>query len=81
MSETCGLDSSQLDQLKGSDPRKVGIARIIHQRTTMGMGWIADEFSMPGAANVSQQIRRMPKPDKKLPKPLQMWINLSRFVA
>ena len=36
---------------------------------------------MRSAANVSQQIRRRPEVDQKLPKELQTWINLSRVVA
>ena len=70
-----------LIQIKGSDSRKVAIARVIRQRTTVSMTWIAEQLSMRSAANVSQQIRRQPPNAKNLPKPLKTWINLSRFVA
>jgi hypothetical protein len=76
-----GLDPLQLPSLKGSDPRKVAIARTIRQRTTVSMPWIAEELSMRSAANLSQQIRRKPEKDKSLPKELQRWIILSRVVA
>jgi hypothetical protein len=79
--EAASLHPTQLGTLKGSDPRKVAIARIIRQRTTASMPWIAGKLSMRSAANASQQIRRSPQPDKKLPKKLQTWINLSRVAA
>jgi len=76
-----GLEPCRLSNLKGSDLRKVAIARSIRQRTTVSMGWIAEKLSMRSAANVSQQIRRKPQTGKTLPKELQEWITLSRFVA
>jgi putative transposase len=79
--EAAALNPSQLNKLKGSDVRKVAIARTIRQRTTVNMSWIAEKLSMRSAANVSQQIRRHPEPNKKLPKDLQAWIILSRIVA
>jgi hypothetical protein len=62
------LAPARLSQLKGSDPRKVAIARVISQNTTMSQSWIAEKLSMRSAANLIQQIRRSPQADKKLPK-------------
>ncbi len=74
--EAAGLDAVELRRLKGSDPRKVAIARVIRQRTTVSLGWIADHLSMRSAANASQQILRMENREKVLPKPLKTWITL-----
>jgi hypothetical protein len=74
--EAAGLDARELGKLKGSDPRKVAIARVIRQRTTVGMGWIAEHLSMRSAANAGQQIRRMQARGKVLPKPLKTWATL-----
>ena len=79
--QAAGLQPGQLSQIKGSDPRKVAIARTIRRRTTMSMGWIAEKLSMRTAANVSQQLRRRPDIQKKLPKTLQTWIIQLRIVA
>ena len=75
--EAAGLGGVELQRLKGSDSRKVEIARVIRQRTTVGMGWLSEQLAMRSAANVSQQIRRTPKAEKELPEPLKKWIKLS----
>ncbi len=75
--KAAGLDAGDLRRLKGSDPRKVAIARVIRQRTTVSLGWMAQHLSMRSAANASQQILRMRNRGKDLPKPLKAWANLS----
>ena len=75
--EAAGLPPAELGQWKGSDARKVAIARIIRKRTTVSMSWIAEHLAMRSAANVSQQIRRKHPGDETLPKPLQEWSRLS----
>ena len=75
--EAAGLEAGELGELKGSDGRKVAIARVIRQRTTASMSWLAEELSMRSATNVSQQLRRKPEAGNSLPKPLKAWINLS----
>jgi hypothetical protein len=52
-----GLKEKQLAVLKGSDPRKVALARVIRQKTTVSLGWIARRLEMKSAANVSQHLR------------------------
>lgn len=54
-----GLTAKDLAGLKGSDPRKVVIARLIWKNTTVSQVWIASRLHMSTATNVSQQIRRL----------------------
>jgi len=75
--EAAGLEAGDLANLKGSDARKVAIARVIRQRTTVSMSWIAEHLSMRSAANASQQIRRQPKVANAVPKGLKTWVILS----
>ncbi|MGA3171316.1 MAG: transposase [Chthoniobacteraceae bacterium] len=79
--EAAGLRPGELKGLKGSDVRKVAIARVIHQQTTVNLPWLAERLSMRSAANVSQQLRRSSKAVKSLSKPLKTWLNLSRIAA
>ncbi len=79
--KAAGLDPENLGQLPGSDARKVAIARVIRQSTTVSMSWLAEHLAMRSAANASQQILRKSKAKESLPKPLKTWINLSRNVA
>jgi REP element-mobilizing transposase RayT len=62
--DAAGLEKSDLPHLKGSDPRKVAIARAIHANVTVPQAWTAEQLHMRSAANVSQQIRRT----RKLPR-------------
>jgi hypothetical protein len=52
--KAAGLDAVELGRLKGSDPRKVAIARLIRQRTTVSLVWIAERLSMRSAADTSR---------------------------
>lgn len=72
-----GLTAAELRRLKGSDPRKVALARVIWENTTVKMNWIADELSMKSAANVSQQLRRGRPATPRLPPALACWIKQS----
>jgi len=71
------LAAPDLGKLKGSDARKVAIARVIRSQTTASLGWIAEHLSMRSATNVSQQIRRNRDAKKSLSKPLKTWIKQS----
>jgi hypothetical protein len=53
-----GLSESDLKSLPGSDPRKVAIAKTIHENTTILLAWTAKRLQMKSAANVSQQLIR-----------------------
>jgi hypothetical protein len=75
------LAAKDLPSLQGSDGRKVAIARVIWEKTTVGMNWIAEHLAMESAANVSQQMgwdRRWPA---RLLKDLERRSKLSRVVA
>jgi REP element-mobilizing transposase RayT len=76
-----GLSAAELKTLSGSEARKVAIARLIKERTTMKLPWIAAQLELRSAANASQQIRRQKLNPPTLPKPLQQWLTLSRKVA
>jgi REP element-mobilizing transposase RayT len=75
--KAAGLDGADLGDLKGSDARKVAIARVIRSRTTVSQSWLAERLRMRSATNVSQQIRRKRDVEKSVPKPLAAWAKLS----
>jgi REP element-mobilizing transposase RayT len=79
-----GLSEAGLDQLPGSDLRKVVVGAVIWERTTVGMKWIAQKLEMKSAANASHQIRRLKtgqRNKEKVPKALKAWARQSIFVA
>ena len=53
-----GLGKSEIAESPGSDARKVAIAKIIWEGTTVSQGWIAEQLGMSTGENVSQQIKR-----------------------
>jgi REP element-mobilizing transposase RayT len=72
------LGAEQARRLPGSEARKVEIARIIWQMTTVSQSWLAKQLGMGSAANVSQQLRRRAAaaaPRAKLPSSLQAWVH------
>jgi putative transposase len=72
-----GLAPKDLAALKGSDIRKVALARLIWKKTTAGQEWIARKLHMSSATNVSQQIRRLEKAGERgrIPESLKAWIK------
>lgn len=54
----CGLDADDLEKIPGSDPRKVILAKLAWENTTVSQEWIAQKLGMASAANVSQILRR-----------------------
>lgn len=77
--KAAGLEGEEVERLAGSDPRKVTIARVVWERTTVSQKWLADRLGMKSAANVSQQLRRGADAasEKKLPPALRQWRALS----
>jgi ABC-type hemin transport system ATPase subunit len=75
-----GLEQRELTQLAGSEARKVALARLLWENTTVSMQWIADHLRMKSAANASQQIRRSRREKRELPKALRRLV-LSKNVA
>ena len=53
-----GLTDEDLKKLHGTDPRKVAVARVVWERTTVGMPSLAVQLNLRSGANASQQIRR-----------------------
>ena len=71
------LGAEEAQRLPGSEARKVQIARIIWQMTTVSQSWLAKRLGMGSAANVSQQLRRRTAaaPPVHLPSSLLAWIH------
>lgn len=78
--KAAGLAPKEALALPGTDSRKVAIAHVIWENTTVGQRWIAERLGMKSAANVSQILRRgvVEGSLQKLPVSLREWINLSR---
>ena len=78
-----GLTQDEVARLPGSDTRKVAIARLIWEGTTMSQGWVSERLRMGSAANVSQQLRRGRDGAAQAPLPaeLKRLIEESRVVA
>jgi hypothetical protein len=51
------VEESDLNRSKGSDPRKVELARALRSGTTVSLGWIAKRLAMKSAANVGHLLR------------------------
>lgn len=75
-----GVDALELDSLVGSDARKVALAKLAWENTTVSQYWIAKRLGMGSAANVSQALRRFSWRDleKKLPPKLSKFIQQAR---
>jgi hypothetical protein len=76
-----GLSEAALKKLPGSDARKVAVARVVWEQTTVDMTWLAGNLHLRSAANPSQQIRRHRQQPPPLSKALQRWILQSENVA
>lgn len=75
--KAAGLAASDLQGMKGSDPRKLAIAELLWKRTTVSQEWISEKLSMRSAANVSQQLRRLDraKTFAKIPRELRNFLE------
>ena len=71
-----GLKAQELHRLRGSDRRKVAIARAISEQTLVPQKWLAERLVMKSPANVSQQLRRFGIDGKRsdLPLSLRSWL-------
>jgi REP-associated tyrosine transposase len=68
------LTRADLANLKGSDPRKVALARLLWKGTTVSQEWLADALKMRSAANVSQLLSRSQDKKDALPHALRGFI-------
>lgn len=57
--KAAGLGAAELNQVKGSDPRKVLLADFLWRKTVVSQPWLAEKLVMHSPANVSQQLRRL----------------------
>lgn len=69
------LTPAQLKTTPGSDPRKVAIAQVVHERTAVSRQWTAERLAMKSAMNVSQQIRRLKAGNLKISKEVKQWLS------
>ena len=72
-----GLKAQDIHRLRGSDRRKVAIARAISEQTLVPQKWLAERLAMKSPANVSQQLRRFGVEVKRseLPLSLRSWLT------
>ena len=75
--KAAGVVAKDLAGLKGSDPRKLALAKLLWKQTTVSQEWIAEKLSMHSAANVSQQLRKMDqrKTLSKLPPEMRNFLE------
>ncbi len=76
-----GVVSRRLWQIGAPCRLSTSQARVIWQKTTVRMEWIAARLEVKSAANTSQQLRRQQTSAKTLPQELQRWLILSENVA
>lgn len=65
------LKESELKTNVGSDPRKVAIAHVVHQKTAVARRWTAARLEMKSSMNVWQQIKRLKTRKLNLPQEVQ----------
>jgi len=69
------MGAEELKTTAGSDPRKVIIAKAVHEKTAVTRRWTAARLEMKSAMNVSQQIKRLKTGKLKLPKEAKQWLS------
>ena len=76
-----GLKNAKLNQLPGSDLRKVAIALALQKKTSVRQRWVADRLKMGSATNVSQQLRRFAKiPRNQLTNEINIWLDAVNYL-
>ncbi len=76
-----GLREQELAKLPANEKRKVELARVIWQRTTVSQGWIAERLKIRQAANVSLALHRKKGGEKSLPVALQRFLKMQEYAA
>lgn len=66
-----GLAEDSLEETSGSTLEKTVLARAVRNRTSVGLGWIADRLKMGSASNVSRLMARMNATSGKKAKALE----------
>jgi hypothetical protein len=72
--QAVGLTKEDLSKLKGSDPRKVALARLLWKGTIVSQEWLADALKMRSAANVSQLLSRGVDRRRQIPRALRLFL-------
>lgn len=78
------LKEGDLSKLFGRDVRKVVIAEVIWQRTTVHLSWMREKLARCSPANASQQIRRLRVGKlslKEVPNALREWSKESNHFS
>ena len=71
-----GLDAAELKRTKGSDARKVVLAKLLWERTTVSQDWLAEKLHMRSAANVCMLLgAQAAKKKRLLPEALGRWVR------
>lgn len=75
--KSCGLRRGDLKKMAKGKPEKIAIARLIHDRTIMTNGWIAQELHMGDPSRVSRYCSAANEMNmiEKLLKELEMSIG------
>ena len=69
-----GLKEKELGALPANEARKVALARLVWEKTTVSQSWIAERLKMGNAANVSLALHRAQGRRRALPKELVKFI-------
>ncbi len=75
-----GVNPRQLAALAGSDARKVALAKLAWEKTTVSQGWITKRLKMGSPSNVSQLLRRKSwsEIEKRVSPPLSKFLRNAR---
>jgi len=60
------MSEEWLAETKGSDPRKVALAKLLWEKTTVTQTWIAERLKMSSPANVSRTLHKWDWPSLNL---------------
>ncbi len=56
--KAAGLKQRELEELKGSDVRKLMLANMLWRRTKVSQEWLAEKLRMKSAANVRESLNK-----------------------
>ena len=74
--KAAGLDAAELKSTKGSDARKVALAKLLWERTTVSQEWLAEKLHMRSAATVCMLLgTQAAKKKRVLPEALERWLR------
>lgn len=77
--EAAELDQSELETLRPGDPRKLALARLVWENTTVSQRWIAERLFMRNAATVSLLLHRKAENPDILPPGLMRFLSKAKM--